>query len=86
MAQLLVRNLDDDVKERLRQRAARRGHSMEEEVRDILRAAADQDLPPVSLPLGTRISQRFAGLGLTIEFPELRGEAASPPISASDPP
>ena len=39
MAQLVVRKLDDDVKERLRQRAARNGHSMEEEVRAILLAA-----------------------------------------------
>ncbi len=75
-AQLLVRKLDEDVEERLRQRAARHGRSMEEEVRDILRAAADQDVPLVSPPLGTRISQRFAGLGLTGELPELRGEAA----------
>lgn len=78
MAQLVVRNLDEDVKERLRQRAARRGRSMEEEVRDILRAAADQDVASASVPLGTRISKRFAGLGLTSELPELRGEAANP--------
>jgi plasmid stability protein len=39
MAQLVVRNLDGDVKERLRERAAKHGHSMEEEVREILRAA-----------------------------------------------
>lgn len=79
MAQLLVRNLDDDVKERLRRRAARRGHSMEEEARDILRAAADQDeseLPGVGL--GTRIAGRFAGLGLTGDVAELRGQPAVP--------
>lgn len=76
LAQLLVRHLEPSVKERLRQRAARRGHSMEEEVRDILRAAAAQDDAPPLARLGTRISRRFAGLGLTQDLPELRGEMA----------
>lgn len=35
MAQLIVRNLEEDVKARLRRQADRHGHSMEEEVRDI---------------------------------------------------
>ncbi len=38
MAQLLVRNLDDDLVRRLKVRAARHGHSAEEEHREILRA------------------------------------------------
>ncbi|HLI12665.1 MAG TPA: hypothetical protein VKY65_13800 [Alphaproteobacteria bacterium] len=37
MASLSVRNLDDDLLARLKRRAARRGHSAEAEVRDILR-------------------------------------------------
>lgn len=77
MAQLVVRNLDDDVKRRLQDRAARRGRSMEEEVRDILRTATlapDDEAPPE--PLGTRIARRFAGLGLIDGVPELRGQAA----------
>lgn len=36
MAAISVRNLDDQVKERLRMRAARHGRSMESEVRAIL--------------------------------------------------
>ena len=36
MAAISVRNLEDDVKERLRVRAARNGRSMESEVRAIL--------------------------------------------------
>ena len=57
MAQLLVRNLDDEVKKRLQRRAARHGRSTEEEVREILRAAADRDEPGPSGPgLGTRIA------------------------------
>lgn len=39
MATMTIRNLDDDLKTLLRLRAARRGHSMEEEARSILRAA-----------------------------------------------
>ena len=36
MAQLVVRNLDEEVKAKLRRRAAAHGRSMEEEVRAIL--------------------------------------------------
>ena len=39
MASLVIRNIEDALKERLRVRAARRGRSMEEEARRILRAA-----------------------------------------------
>ena len=80
MAQLVVRNLDAEVKERLRRRAARRGRSMEEEAREILRAAvARDDEAPAPLPLGTRIGRRFAGLGLSEDdLPELRGQEARP--------
>ena len=37
MASITIRNLDDDVKRRLRIRAAEHGRSMEEEAREILR-------------------------------------------------
>jgi len=40
MASLTIRRLDDDLKQRLRLRAARNGRSMEDEVRTILRGAA----------------------------------------------
>jgi plasmid stability protein len=39
MASITIRKLDDAVKSRLRVRAARHGRSMEEEVREILKAA-----------------------------------------------
>ena len=39
MGTLTIRNIDDGVKERLRMRAASRGHSMEEEARVILTQA-----------------------------------------------
>ena len=43
MAQLVVRNLDDEVKAKLRRRAEAHGHSMEEEVRAILRDAVKEE-------------------------------------------
>ncbi|MGL5828736.1 MAG: FitA-like ribbon-helix-helix domain-containing protein [Angustibacter sp.] len=39
MAAISVRNLDDEVKLRLRERAARNGRSMESEIREILTEA-----------------------------------------------
>jgi plasmid stability protein len=72
MAQLVVRNLDDDVKAKLQRRAKRHGHSTEEEVRSILRnAVKDEDRS--KLPLGTRLAARFSGLGLDQEIPKMRG-------------
>ncbi len=39
MATLTIRNLPDDVRDRLRVRAAQNGRSMEAEARDVLRGA-----------------------------------------------
>ena len=39
MASMTIRNLDDDLKSRLRLRAARHGQSMNEEARSIFRSA-----------------------------------------------
>lgn len=61
MSTLTVRNLDDDLKTRLRVRAAQNGRSMEAEAREILRASLSAQ-PRTGL--GTRIHNRFAGLGL----------------------
>jgi plasmid stability protein len=77
MAQLLVRNLDDDVKARLQRRARRHGRSTEEEVREIL-CNATRGESEARKPLGSRIRARFAEIGLDEEVPELRGEVAQP--------
>ncbi len=76
MAQLLVRNVEEEVRDRLRQRAARHGRSMEEELRAILRAASVQEDAGAESRLGSRISARFAEIGLEEDFPELRGQNA----------
>ncbi|TKT75348.1 hypothetical protein [Aquamicrobium sp. LC103] len=63
MAQLLVRQIDDDIKQRLQERAAKHGTSMEEEVRSILRAAVLQDEGELK-GLGTEIASIFRGIGV----------------------
>jgi plasmid stability protein len=77
MAQFTVRNLEEDVKTRLKRRAAQRGWSMEEEVRQILRNAVKDEAPPARL--GSRIAARFATLGFSGDLPELRGQPVLPP-------
>jgi plasmid stability protein len=59
---LTIRNLDDPLKNRLRLRAAARNRSMEEEARQILRAALEEPTAPAQ-DLGTRIRARFSALG-----------------------
>jgi len=63
MAQILVRNLENEVKTRLQRRAKRNGRSMEEEVREILRDAA-KEVAPKRKGLGTAIAEHFRGIGL----------------------
>jgi plasmid stability protein len=60
MAVLTVRNLPDEVRDRLRERAARARHSMEAEVREILvRASCEpQRKQPASI-LRDRIKQYY---------------------------
>ena len=77
MAQIVVRNIEDNVKARLKRRAARHGRSMEEEVRTILREAVKRDEGPAE-GLGTRIANRFAGLGFTEEIREWKGYPVRP--------
>lgn len=81
LAQLLIRNLEDDVKRRLRERARRHGRSAEEEAREILRTAvmAPDEQPE---PLGRRLRQLFEGIGIDADIPELRGHPASPAESS----
>jgi len=64
MATLTIRNLDDELKSRLRIRAARHDHSMEEEARSILRAAlSDSENLEESTGIGTRIRNRLKDVG-----------------------
>ena len=61
MSSLIVRNLDEAIKNSLRLRAARHGWSMEQEVRQILQqTVAPEQVQATSF--AERINSRFAGL------------------------
>ncbi len=61
MASITIRNLDDNLKRRLRIRAAEHGRSMEEEAREIIRQGVGASVGPENL--GELIQRRFAALG-----------------------
>ena len=77
MASITIRNLDDDIRTRLRVRAAGNGHSMEEEVRRILRRAVGRERRSRDL---TSIIRSYFGpeSGVDLELPE-RDPAREPP-------
>jgi plasmid stability protein len=77
MGSITIRNLDDDVKRRLRVRAAEHGRSMEEEAREILRQVVTRPTP--RRDLGQSIHARFAEVG-GIDLPQpKRSEMRSTP-------
>jgi len=84
MAQLVVRNLEEEVKAQLRERATRHGRSMEEEVRDILRDAAKVE-PAKSGGLGSEIAAMFVGQEFSLELPERNGGPLRPLVFDDDP-
>ena len=69
MAVLTIRNIADEIKIGIWVRAAQHGCSMEEEARKILTSAIVGS--ESSAPLGSRLQQRFAGLG-EIQIPPRR--------------
>lgn len=77
MAQFVVRNVENSTKLKIQRRAKRHGHSMEEEIRDILRNAV-KDEEGQSGGLGTEIASLFAEVGLDSEIPEMRGWKVRP--------
>ena len=78
MATLTIRDLDETLKRSLRIRAASRNRSMEEEARQILRAALQQVTVVPSVDLAPRIRARFAGLG-DVRLPVAERESVRPP-------
>ena len=78
MAQLLIRNLDDDVKENMRKRAQRHGMSMEAMARDVLSAEFLRPEQEV-YGLGTRIAELFRNIpDNDAPLPELPDEPFRP--------
>ena len=69
MASITIRNLDDEVKARLRVRAAANGRSMEQEARLILADAVEREPAPVK-GLGTALHELFKPCGgVELELP-----------------
>ena len=77
MAQLIVRNLDDEIKKRLKQQADEHGISMEAEIRLILASTLKEHKPTTS-GLGSTIAKRFVDHGLEQPLPELSGQSIDP--------
>jgi plasmid stability protein len=83
MSSLLIRDLDDEVKARLRMRAAEHGRSMEAEARAILAVAVSGRRP--TRGLGSHIHDRFAEIGgVDLEVPERSGAARAAAIGQVD--
>jgi plasmid stability protein len=61
MASITIRRLPENTKRRLRIRAARNGHSMEQEAREILKSALST--AETTTNLGEEIRKIFAPLG-----------------------
>ncbi len=87
MATMTIRNLDDELKARLRIRAAQHGKSMEEEARSILRDALKSE--PLS---GKELVQRIREMvqpygGIELELPSREPMREPPDFSGpeSDP-
>lgn len=84
MAQVIVRNLDESLKSALKLRATAHGWSMEEEIRQILRAAVCAQAS-VKGNLGSRIAERFSQEPLCEPIVEMHGETIEPMVFTPNP-
>lgn len=86
MAMLTVRNISEEVHRALRVRAARHGHSMEAEVREILESAVS---PQGRVKLGSLLAHLGRQARLTQEdfavFENIRDKTSANPVSFDDP-
>lgn len=80
IATLTIRNIEPELKETLRVRAAHNGRSMEAELRSILRIALSEDTPSQQVGLATSIRRRMAPLG-GVDLPEHPDEPVGEPPS-----
>jgi len=83
MATLTIRDLDDALKLKLRLRAAGRNRSMEEEARQILRAALTESPAPRG-SFVERVKSRFEGLG-DVVLPVEPREGIRQPLQIREP-
>jgi plasmid stability protein len=89
MATLLIRNLDDAVRDKLRVRAAEHGRSMEAEAREILaagvvREAISESSADSGADLWERLRNVFSDVG-GVDLPEFPAEPYAPRAVWDDP-
>ncbi len=78
-ASITIRNLDAGIKQRLRLRAARHGHSMEAEARAILQQSLAHEPADEALNLAEAIRRRMAPLGgVELDLPPREAEGEPP--------
>ena len=82
MGSILIRQIDDETKSKLRLRAARNGHSMEQEARDILQHSLASESSS-GLHLVDAIRRRMKPLG-GIELPVIRRDAVPEPLTLDE--
>jgi len=75
MAQLIVRNLDDQLKLQIQMQANLKGISMEEMVRQIL----SKSISRKSYKTGEAIASHFKNVDYDFEVPELKGQGIKAP-------
>ena len=79
MGNVMIRDISDDIEQRLRIRAAEHGHSIEEEALAILREALTEYPPPANL--ASAIHDRFAPLGgVELRIPSREPMREPPPF------
>jgi plasmid stability protein len=78
MASLVIRSFEDSLKERLRVRAARHGHSMEDEALEILQSALSADMGQPS-DLAAAIRSRVLKAPIIEAQPLSRQKVREPP-------
>jgi plasmid stability protein len=80
MPTLTIRNVDSELREQLRVRAARHGRSMEAELREILKEALGAEKRRPEPNLAEAIRRRFLPLGGADEI------EPHPPVPVGEPP
>jgi plasmid stability protein len=83
MAELIVRDVDQQVERLIRARAKENGRSVEEEVRvilsDAVRGSSAVQPDVANAGLGTRFSRRFKDIDEPLEIPDFRSEPIQVP-------
>jgi len=84
MAQFTVRNIDDDIKMRLKRRVVRHGTNIEAEVRQILRMLSKMTNSATVLVEAAGLRRGSSAWVLSIRFPSSAGRRLSRPTGRHD--